>query len=322
MDSGVTRGPGSIGFESEFYYADEFIKSHFIKLKRENGNLGAGTVMAGTIHPSRLAGTALEGGDYEKNIQEIIYPTLWPWSSTPALHMGGWQVSDAFTGINSLGYTHDDIMTRLPDGTFELAIRGATDFSDLNEWWIHINDDLMIEGNERIELSLYRPKSKLYLGGATMGTGFALGRRTAFLTAIDNDFKHGTIRLVNTEYYTDEGTRQVRVGLERVAGSNGQVSVQLHARDLTAQEVAKVKFSKAKPAAEGKPQHIDIAVPAFGYKNHAAIDRRHGFIRGWSATSASPSSAAATTATLTTRASRPTRWAPRSRPITPRIIPT
>lgn len=40
-----------------------------------------------------------------------------------------------------------------------------------------------------------------------------------------------------------------------------------------------VKFSKAKPAAEGKPQHIDIAVPAFGYKNHVSIDRRHGFIR-------------------------------------------
>ena len=48
-----------------------------------------------------------------------------------------------------------------------------------------------------------------------------------------------------------------------------------------------VKFSKARPAAEGKPQHIDIAVPAFGYKNHASIDRRFGFIRGWSATSAS-----------------------------------
>ena len=47
-----------------------------------------------------------------------------------------------------------------------------------------------------------------------------------------------------------------------------------------------VKFSKAKPAAEGKPQHTDIAVPAFGNKNHVSIDRRHGFIRGWSATSA------------------------------------
>ena len=47
-----------------------------------------------------------------------------------------------------------------------------------------------------------------------------------------------------------------------------------------------VKFSKAKPVEEGKPKHVDIAVPAFGYKNHAAIDRRHGFIRGWSVTDA------------------------------------
>jgi len=47
-----------------------------------------------------------------------------------------------------------------------------------------------------------------------------------------------------------------------------------------------VKFSKAKRAEEGKPKLVDIAVPAFGYKNHAAIDRRHGFIRGWSVTDA------------------------------------
>jgi len=36
----------------------------------------------------------------------------------------------------------------------------------------------------------------------------------------------------------------------------------------------------------GKAQQRDIAVPAFGYKNHASIDRRHGFIRGWNVTSA------------------------------------
>jgi IS5 family transposase len=47
-----------------------------------------------------------------------------------------------------------------------------------------------------------------------------------------------------------------------------------------------VKFSKAKAAEDGKPQQRDIAIPAFGYKNHAAIDRRHGFIRGWNVTSA------------------------------------
>jgi IS5 family transposase len=48
-----------------------------------------------------------------------------------------------------------------------------------------------------------------------------------------------------------------------------------------------VKFSKAKADGEGKTKHRDIAVPAFGYKNHASIDRRHGFIRGFNVTGAS-----------------------------------
>lgn len=46
-----------------------------------------------------------------------------------------------------------------------------------------------------------------------------------------------------------------------------------------------VKLSRAKPRQDGTPQ-IDIAIPAFGYKNHVAIDRRHGLIRRWTATDA------------------------------------
>ncbi len=46
-----------------------------------------------------------------------------------------------------------------------------------------------------------------------------------------------------------------------------------------------VKWSKAKPAADGSPR-IDLAVPAFEYKNHVGIDRRHGLIRTWAATDA------------------------------------
>ena len=46
-----------------------------------------------------------------------------------------------------------------------------------------------------------------------------------------------------------------------------------------------VKFSKAKPREDGTPQ-VDIAVPSFGYKNYISIDRRHGLIRGWTATHA------------------------------------
>ena len=46
-----------------------------------------------------------------------------------------------------------------------------------------------------------------------------------------------------------------------------------------------VKWSKAKPSDDGS-RRIDLAVPAFGYKNHIGIDRRHGLIRTWTATDA------------------------------------
>ena len=47
-----------------------------------------------------------------------------------------------------------------------------------------------------------------------------------------------------------------------------------------------VKFSKAKPREDGAAPQTDIAVPAFGYRNHVGIDRRHGLIRRWTATDA------------------------------------
>jgi transposase, IS5 family len=46
-----------------------------------------------------------------------------------------------------------------------------------------------------------------------------------------------------------------------------------------------VKFTKAKPAEDGT-KRVDIAIPAFGYKNHIGIDRAHGLIRTWGATHA------------------------------------
>jgi IS5 family transposase len=46
-----------------------------------------------------------------------------------------------------------------------------------------------------------------------------------------------------------------------------------------------VKYSKAKPAADGA-KRVDIAIPSFGYKNHIGIDRRHRLIRRWRVTNA------------------------------------
>jgi transposase, IS5 family len=45
-------------------------------------------------------------------------------------------------------------------------------------------------------------------------------------------------------------------------------------------------FGKARLREDGT-RHADIAIPVFGYKSHAGIDRRHGFIRKWDVTDAS-----------------------------------
>ena len=47
-----------------------------------------------------------------------------------------------------------------------------------------------------------------------------------------------------------------------------------------------VKYTKAKPREDGSVPPVDLAIPAFGYKNHVAIDRGFGLIRNWTATNA------------------------------------
>ena len=44
-------------------------------------------------------------------------------------------------------------------------------------------------------------------------------------------------------------------------------------------------FGRAREREDGT-RHADIAIPVFGYKSHASIDRRHGFIRRWEVTDA------------------------------------
>jgi IS5 family transposase len=47
-----------------------------------------------------------------------------------------------------------------------------------------------------------------------------------------------------------------------------------------------IKYTKAKPREDGSTPPVDLAIPAFGYKNHVAIDRAFGLIRNWMATHA------------------------------------
>ena len=47
-----------------------------------------------------------------------------------------------------------------------------------------------------------------------------------------------------------------------------------------------VKYSKAKPREDGSLPSVDLAIPAFGYKNHVSIDRGFGLVRQWTTTHA------------------------------------
>lgn len=47
-----------------------------------------------------------------------------------------------------------------------------------------------------------------------------------------------------------------------------------------------VKYTKAKQRPDGSKPAVDLAIPAFGYKNHASTDRRFGLIRTWAVSDA------------------------------------
>jgi len=59
-----------------------------------------------------------------------------------------------------------------------------------------------------------------------------------------------------------------------------------------------VKYTKAKPRKDGSLPPVDIAIPAFGYKNHVSIDRAYGLIRARTATNAAAHDAARLEAVL------------------------
>ncbi len=63
-----------------------------------------------------------------------------------------------------------------------------------------------------------------------------------------------------------------------------QKSAKLRHKDRDARWT--VKFTKAKPREDDTQPARDLAIPAFGYRNHISIDRGFGFIRKWLTTDA------------------------------------
>jgi IS5 family transposase len=81
---------------------------------------------------------------------------------------------------------------------------------------------------------------------------------------------------------TDGEKRDIKEG--RIPAEWANKPAKLRQKDRDARWT--VKYTKAKPSAQGAPR-VDLAIPAFGYKNHIGIDRWHGLIRTWTTTDAS-----------------------------------
>ncbi len=69
---------------------------------------------------------------------------------------------------------------------------------------------------------------------------------------------------------TDGEKRDIKEG--RIPAEWAHKPAKLRQKDRDARWT--VKYTKAKPSEEAGPR-VDLAVPAFGYKNHIGIDRRH-----------------------------------------------
>src|SRR5215207_3177125 len=110
---------------------------------------------------------------------------------------------------------------------------------------------------------------------------FDAALRAAGVLAMGGQIIDASIVAAPKQRNTEEEKRDIKAG--RIPEDWKDRPAKLAQKDRDARWT--VKWSKAKPAEDGSAR-VDIAVPAFGYKNHLGIDRRHGLIRRWTVTDA------------------------------------
>ena len=106
--------------------------------------------------------------------------------------------------------------------------------------------------------------------------------RSAGFLAMSGQIVDATIVAAPKQRNTIEEKKVIREG--RVPDDWKAKPARLAQKDRDARWT--VKYTKAKPREDGSLPVVDLAIPAFGYKNHVSIDRGFGLIRKWTATHA------------------------------------
>ncbi len=111
---------------------------------------------------------------------------------------------------------------------------------------------------------------------------FDASLRAAGYIAISGQIVDATLVAAPRQRNTTEPRTEIKAG--RVPAEWTAQPAKLRHKDRDARWT--VKFTKAKPDAEGVVPRTDLAIPVFGYQNHISIDKGFGFIRRWAATDA------------------------------------
>lgn len=206
-----TPGPGLIELSRDTYSADENSGQVFITANRDDGHLGRITGSFGTRDLPAGPGAATGVLDHSGTFT----PTLFYQSARNDSR----QWSEAMRGPNNREY-----FTSFQDP-------GSTVLRT-SPLWVAINDDTEVEGDEQFEVTLSTRQHFITDAGGNFVTGGvpipiwpALGRSTARLTIVDNDFSAGVIGFELTNYTVNENAGTATITLTRTNGSTGQVSV-------------------------------------------------------------------------------------------------
>ena len=218
----LTQGPGLVQFKEPNFFANENDGFTFITTTREDGHLGGITAGFNTTELDQGPGAATERADY-------LFPstTSVPWASA---RNDSRQLSEAFRGPNNQEFFAS---VQDPGNIVLAAIRRLE---------VPIIDDTDQEGNEAIQLNLETAQQFINLGGVNVPIWPALGKSTARLTIIDNDFSPGVIGFAQARYFTNEfgnlaaGDPYAVITLTRTNGTVGEVSVRY--RTVTANGTA------------------------------------------------------------------------------------
>jgi len=114
-------------------------------------------------------------------------------------------------------------------------------------------------------------------------TRFDAALREAGYIAMSGQLVDSTLVAAPKQRNTEEEKKAVKAG-KTAAEIWPDDPAKARQKDVNARWT--VQFGKAKTPKDGGPAPPDIAIPSFGYKNHAGIDKAFRFIRKWDVTDA------------------------------------